>query len=502
MIRCRLVKRFLPGALGLAAGLLVALATVSAKAHSGPGVIVDTDMGTDDARALALLLASPHFHVMAVVTSDGASPPDVGATNVCRMLRFLKQEGVVVGMGRPLPGPPPSFRANATGLDWAQLGEPLIPMGGMYSAADIIRLALRNSPYGVIYICLGPLTNLGDMLENTPELARAISSVLWYGTPPGATEPDWNAQRDKAAWKKVAASALRVEVVRWPDQAAAPLVDEALLDELGEVDSPAADLIVRLFRNGRGAELVRSKHLRLWDDLVALRFLNPSLGVMSPLTGRPGWSELSGVDPLAARGAVAATLRTFPPRATVVMADFPVRPDQVLSDVREWAERIIARHGLEEWKAAVLTSELHRHLGTYSIVGAKMGLRARERFNVALDELRVESHAGLKPPLSCLNDGLQVATGASLGRGTITVTTNEPLVCEAVFRYGEGRLRLRLKPEFAKQIAADMAELEKRHGGMTPSYFQAVRGVSLRHWLNFDRTTMFEETLEAASVIP
>ncbi|MEI8045594.1 MAG: formylmethanofuran dehydrogenase subunit E family protein, partial [Verrucomicrobiota bacterium] len=152
--------------------------------------------------------------------------------------------------------------------------------------------------------------------------------------------------------------------------------------------------------------------------------------------------------------------------------------------------------------AAVLTSELHRHLGTYSIVGAKMGLRARERFNVALDELHVESRAGLKPPLSCVNDGLQVATGASLGRGTISVVTNGLPACEAIFRYGDRRVRLRLKPEFAKQIAADMVALEKRHGGTTPEYFQDVRGVSLRHWLNFDRATMFEETVESDAVKP
>jgi hypothetical protein len=63
-------------------------------------------------------------------------------------------------------------------------------------------------------------------------------------------------------------------------------------------------------------------------------------------------------------------------------------------------------------------------------------------------------------------------------------------------------LRLRLKPEFAKQIAADMAALEKRYGGTTPEYFQAVRGVSLKHWLNFDRTTMFEEAMEGGAVKP
>ena len=477
--------------------MLFVLTAAPARAHSGPGVIVDTDMAADDARALALLLASPYFHVMAVVTSDGVSPPDVGATNVCRMLGFLKQDGVAVGIGRTLAAPAPAFRANATGLDWAQLGEPVVPIGGMFSATNLIQFALKSPARPVIYICLGPLTNLGDALKQTPELAEAISTVLWFGAPPNAAQPGWNARRDEAAWKQIAAAGLRVEVIRWPDNAAAPLADEALLDELAAVDSPAADLIVRLHRSGRGAELVRAKHLRLWDDLVALRFLNPSLGVMSPVAGQPGWSELTGVDPLAVRRAMAATLRMLPPRATVIMADFPAAPEQLLPDVRELATQIIARHGLEEWKAAVLTSELHRHLGTYSIVGAKMGLRARERFSVALDELHVESRAGLKPPLSCVNDGLQVATGASLGRGTIAVVTNGPPACEAVFSYGDGRLRLRLKPEFAKQIAADMAELVKRHGGTTPEYFQDVLGVSLKHWLNFDWATMFEETVEA-----
>ena len=90
------------GVMALAAGMLTALAPVSAGAHAGPGVIVDTDMAADDARALALLLASPYVHVMAVVTSDGASPPDFGATNVCRILGFLKQDGVAVGTGGDL----------------------------------------------------------------------------------------------------------------------------------------------------------------------------------------------------------------------------------------------------------------------------------------------------------------------------------------------------------------------------------------------------------------
>ncbi len=259
---------------------------------------------------------------------------------------------------------------------------------------------------------------------------------------------------------------------------------------------------MRLHSTGRGAELARARHLRLWDDLVALRFLDPGLGALSPVADQPGWSQWTPGNAAAVRRAFCALLRAFPPRATVIMDKFPTEAEHLLPDVRKPAAQIIARHGLEEWKAAVLTSELHRHLGTYSIVGAKMGLRARERFNVALDELRVESHAGLKPPLSCVNDGLQTATGASLGRGTISVPTNVLPACQAIFSYGERRLRLRLKPEFARRIAEDMATLEKKHGGLTPAYFQEVRAVSFEHWLNFDRNTMFDEAEETTRAQP
>lgn len=483
-------------ALSMTAVMLALLDAGPIRAHTGPPIVVDTDMAADDARALAMLLNAPGLDVHAIVTSDGASPPEVGATNVCRILHFLNRDDIAVGAGRKRTAPPPSFRAEATGLEWSKIGEPQMPLAGLLDAAGLIRLALREEAEPVLYVCLGPLSNLADALEGAPELRARIQAVFWSGAPPGAPQPAWNARRDEEAFRTIAESGLRVIAVHWPEEGAAPIVDEALVDAMDAAESPAADLVSLLHRRGRGAELVRARRLRLADDLVAFCLLDPDIGKLSPVPGQPGWSEWIPADGDAVRGALLAALRQAPPRATVVLAEFPVEPQRLLPDVRESAARIIRRHGLEEWKATVLTSELHRHLGTYSIVGAKMGLRARERFNAALDELRVVSYAGSKPPLSCVNDGLQVATGASLGRGTIAVAAGAPPACEAVFSYGDRKIRLRLKAEYAARIAADMAELVKRHGGTTPAYFDDVRIVSLNHWLNFDRHAIFEEIEE------
>jgi pyrimidine-specific ribonucleoside hydrolase len=182
-------------------------------------------------------------------------------------------------------------------------------------------------------------------------------------------------------------------------------------------------------------------------------------------------------------------------RMPVVLSAFPTDPALLQPDVRPLVNRIIAAHGLEEWKATLLTNELHRHLGTYSIIGAKMGVRARELLGAEFDELRVESYAGLKPPLSCLNDGLQVSTGASLGRGAIRVMENRPPAPEAVFIHDGKTLRLRLKQGVVDRIRADIAGAIKQHGNLTPAYFDAIRKLSLWHWAELNRSEMFEETM-------
>ena len=177
-------------------------------------------------------------------------------------------------------------------------------------------------------------------------------------------------------------------------------------------------------------------------------------------------------------------------RQPVVLVAFPTKPDQFRDDLRPFVERIIARHGFEEWNTVVLVHELHRHLGVFSVLGAKMGLRARELLGASLDDLRVESHAGFKPPVSCFNDGLQVATGASLGRGTITVSDEDKPVPEAVFVFGDKRLRLRVKADVLEKVRKSMQAVS---GDMNSP---AVRRVSIEAWAELDRAKIFDEFFE------
>lgn len=181
-------------------------------------------------------------------------------------------------------------------------------------------------------------------------------------------------------------------------------------------------------------------------------------------------------------------------RRPVCLKEYPKDPALFNDNVRPYVKRIIEAHGLEEWKAVLLTNELHRHLGMWSIIGAKMGIRAREILGAPFDHLDVISFCGYKPPFSCTNDGIQVSTGASLGRGTITNT--HVGIPEAIFIYGDKRVLLRVKPEVKKQIGMEIKRLSRMHGFQSPRYFEELDKVSVTYWLEWDRQDIFLEVLQ------
>jgi pyrimidine-specific ribonucleoside hydrolase len=179
-------------------------------------------------------------------------------------------------------------------------------------------------------------------------------------------------------------------------------------------------------------------------------------------------------------------------RHRVAFEQFPQNADQFQADIRPYVERIIRTHGEEEWESVILTSEFHTHLGIYSIIGAKMGLRAREHFGVGLDELSIISLAGRKPPVSCLNDGLQASTGATLGHGTISLADQAPARPKAVFTLGDKSVCLQLKGEYWNTVRNDIKPLIDAYGLEDERYWAAVRRLGIRYWVEWDRKQIFD----------
>lgn len=178
--------------------------------------------------------------------------------------------------------------------------------------------------------------------------------------------------------------------------------------------------------------------------------------------------------------------------ARVVFNRIPRDSHDFQADIAPLIDQIIARHGELEWEVVVITNEFHRHLGLYSILGAKMGLAARDHFGVGLDELKIVSHAGRKPPISCLNDGLQVSTGATLGHGTIDIAEINKARPSAQFTYNDQTIVLTLKETYWDEIRKHIGQIIKTHGLATPEYWMAVRRLGIKYWLQWSRKDLFE----------
>jgi pyrimidine-specific ribonucleoside hydrolase len=174
-----------------------------------------------------------------------------------------------------------------------------------------------------------------------------------------------------------------------------------------------------------------------------------------------------------------------------VIKDLPLDPSFYFDDIKPFVTEIVNKYGIDEWTSGVLANELHRHLGVFAIIGVKMGIRAREYFDTGVDEFTVTSFAGSEPPLSCMNDGLQVSTGATPGHGLLTVRNDTVLSASAVFTYLNRRIRLTLKPEIASKISSELKEINFVYGLDSNIYWELVRKNTIKYWKDLDRHEIF-----------
>lgn len=174
-----------------------------------------------------------------------------------------------------------------------------------------------------------------------------------------------------------------------------------------------------------------------------------------------------------------------------IFSPFPIGNDHYSPDVAPIVDYTVARYGLTEWRAAVLTNELHGHLGIYSTIGVKMGIFAREILQQP-HHIKVISFAGSKPPLSCMNDGLQVSTGATIGHGLISIADDTNTRAEAIFFADDREICIRLREDDARQIAADIRQGIEQFGKRSPKYWSYIRHLAIDYWQAFDREEIFE----------
>ena len=451
-------------------------------------IIIDTDCAIDDMRAVSLLLSRPELKIKAILLSDGSLSPDEGKEKVLSLLKEFSIDNIQVANGNIAEGINPPWREFNRQISW---GKESVNKATLLNAVDCLTENLKNTNEKVILVCLGPLTNVAQLIKKDAGLLSGIERIIWYNESV-LPRQGFNYECDKASADLVFKSNIRIDVIGNLDKDNI-LFDSSLLDVCRQSNTHLANALRNVFTQPLVFEKLKQNHFKLCDDLVALYITNPELFDINIIPGELNVRYDKDYNVQGIKEAMTDMINgNYFAERNIVFNRFPVQHEMFSYDVRPIIDSAIARYGYDEWKANVMTDEFHGHLGVFSIVGAKMGIKARELFGVGADMLEVTTFAGTKPPYSCLNDGIQVSTGATLGMGTIHLANNNKTKPSAIFTYKNRSVRISLKKEYLEQVDADIKEGIMKFGLMDDGYWKLIRHNALKYWLEWDRNKIFD----------
>jgi pyrimidine-specific ribonucleoside hydrolase len=436
-------------------------------------------------RAIALLLSRPEVSVHAILISDGSLAPSDAYPRIRALLHAFGRDSVPVACGPVTAELNPPWRAFNRQISW---GESVNNSTCMMAAGALLPQSLHKAGDHITLLCLGPLTNLAPLVKDSTAMKK-VERIIWYN-PSVQPMQGFNYETDPKSADAVLSASVKVAMIANLDKPNVTF-DTTLVRICGQAKTTQARLLAAVHAQPSVYERVQNGHFRLADELAVVYLLNPELFDIN--TGKGIWHRYDrDYDADGIREALSDLITgTYAQKGNVVFSRFPDERTLFAYDVRQVMDSAIRKYGREEWKANVMTDEFHGHLGVFSIVGAKMGILAREFFGVGPDELLVVTYAGLKPPYSCLNDGIQVSTGATLGMGTISVAPVDKTTPSAEFTHGRQTIRITLKPEYLAMVNADINEGIVKFGMMDDGYWKLVRRNAIRYWLEWDRNKIF-----------
>jgi purine nucleosidase len=253
-------------------------------------IIIDTDMGTDDAVALILALRCPTLKVEAITTVSGNVPVELATKNALIVLELCDQDvPVFAGAAAPLRRTPHcAFHIHgSTGLGDTHWPDPAKEPEKEKAVAALIRLASQYQGE-LELVTLGPLTNVALALTQEPRLAKWIRSCTVmggsiYGMGNVTPAAEYNIWSDPEAADRVLQSELPIVLVGWELCAGDAALVQEELDLLANDRSRLARFAAEInrFSIRAKAALTGENRLNLPDPLAMAIVIDRSLCLKS-----------------------------------------------------------------------------------------------------------------------------------------------------------------------------------------------------------------------------
>ena len=249
---------------------------------AGEKIIIDTDIGddVDDAFAIALALRSPELEILGITTTFGDT--ETRAKLVDRLLGEVNRLDIPVAEGSPTPVPANNHftqRRYAEGAHFARVSHP--------RAVDFILEQIRRYPGQITLVAIGPLMNVGAVIDREPETFRKLRRVVLLGGsiyrgygdmgyfPPHGPQAEWNILNDIPSAQKLFASGVPLYVM--PLDSTQLKLDEVRRAILFQSGTPLTDALTLLYHEW-GQETPT-----LFDVMTVAYILNPKLCPTEPM---------------------------------------------------------------------------------------------------------------------------------------------------------------------------------------------------------------------------
>ena len=148
-------------------------------------LIIDTDPGTDD--AVAILIALAYFsdkEILGITTVAGNVKVEIGTNNALRILEHADRNKIPVYEGEKAPLERELLTAEwvhgTDGLNFVPFPSPSKEKEKK-DAVTFLKESLDNSDEKVNLCVLGPMTNIGKLLQKFPEISTKIEKIIFMG---------------------------------------------------------------------------------------------------------------------------------------------------------------------------------------------------------------------------------------------------------------------------------------------------------------------------------
>ena len=441
-------------------------------------VVIDTDGGIDDYRTLCLLLSSPNIRILAITASAGVLDAEITAVKVKALLNSLHHEGIPVAVDKKTKIKGKNCK-SAVDLIWGD--ENSVKPTDFITVDSLADYLSNECKFKIEFINLGSLSTINRLINEKSQFTKLISRIIWSSR---AVFPmqGFNYEIDTLAYFSLSKHLIPINIIHGEGE-----YSKTFIDSFPKIQGLHAQKLSKSFSE----DITKSPFgMKTFDELTVIylhfpeRFLKDSVNnfFLYKITN----DSVNNIN-----NCIFDILKKNKLYSNQIIKQLPFDTAFYQYDVQFLMKEIIDKHGVTEWNVATTTFEMHRHIGIYALIGAKMGIRAREYFGAGVDEMKVLSFAGSKPPVSCMNDGIQVSTGATLGHGLIKINDDNTLPA-AEFTYLNRTIKIELKDKYKQKIAEEIKQLIIEYGLNNDKYWDSVRENTIFYWLLLSRFEIFE----------